>query len=241
MVITAAFCFAIALLYGISDLDAVLNSNGSFPLAEAYMQATGSSAATFGLLFIIFLSLTPCLIGTFLTVGRTWWALARDNATPFAPFFSNVNETLSCPIPATVLTGVMTTAFGAITIGSKTAFSDLAGSFVILSTCSYALAIGSNLFTGRKNIPKGYFWMGKMGYVVNGVAVILIIFFNVMFCFPYTLPTTVAAMNYNSVILTGVVALTTGWWFVHGLRKYSGPKVGELYRESQGESGLLKE
>ena len=239
--IIAAFCFAIALLYGISDLNAVLNSNGSFPLAEAYMQATQSSGATFGLLFIIFLSLTPCLIGTFLTVGRTWWALARDNATPFAPLFSSVNESLSCPIPATILTGILTTAFGAITVGSKTAFSDLAGSFVILSTSSYALAIGSNLFTGRKNIPKGTFWMGNIGFLVNGVAVVLIIFFNIMFCFPYTIPTTVAAMNYNSVILTGVIALTTAWWFVHGVRKYSGPKAGGLYREFQGESGLLKE
>lgn len=64
-----AFCFAIAILYGINDLDAVLTSNGSFPLAEIFFQATGSRGATFGLLFIIFLSLTPCLIGTFLTVS----------------------------------------------------------------------------------------------------------------------------------------------------------------------------
>lgn len=38
----SAFLFAIALLYGIIDFDAVLNSNGSFPLAEAYAQATGT-------------------------------------------------------------------------------------------------------------------------------------------------------------------------------------------------------
>jgi hypothetical protein len=66
--LTAAFLYAIALLYGISDINAVQNSPGSFPLAAAYAQATGSNGATFGLLFIIFLSLTPCLIGTFLTV-----------------------------------------------------------------------------------------------------------------------------------------------------------------------------
>jgi hypothetical protein len=67
-ILTAAFLYAIALLYGISDITAVQNSPGSFPLAAAYAQATGSKGATFGLLFIIFLSLTPCLIGTFLTV-----------------------------------------------------------------------------------------------------------------------------------------------------------------------------
>ena len=178
-----AFAFIIVLLYGINDLNAVVKSNGSFPLAEAYRQATGSTAATFGLLFIVFLSLTPCLIGTFLSVGRIWWALARDNATPFPKFFSYVNERLSCPVSATVLCGVLTTAFGAITVGSKTGFSDLVGSFVILSTVSYALAIAPNVFTGRKYLPPGYFDMGRFGMVVNAVAVLLIGFFNIMFCF----------------------------------------------------------
>lgn len=51
----------------------------------------------------------------------------------------------------------MTTAFGAITLGSKAAFSDLVGSFVILTTASYALAIGGHLFAGRKHLPRGPF------------------------------------------------------------------------------------
>lgn len=56
-----AFLFAITIFYGISDLDAVVNSNGSFPLAEVYMQATNSRAATFGLLLIVFLSIMVCI------------------------------------------------------------------------------------------------------------------------------------------------------------------------------------
>jgi choline transport protein len=229
-----AFVFAIALFYGINDLDAVLNASGAFPLAEIYIQATGSTGATFGLLFIIFLSLGPCLIGTFLTVGRTWWALARDNATPFSRFFGNVNENLSCPIEATIFTGLMTTAFGAITLGSHAAFSDLVGSFVILTTASYALAIGGHLFSGRKNLPQGPFWMGKTGYVINAIAVVSIIFFNIIFCFPYSLPVATPTMNYNSVILVGVTFLTAFWWLVHGNRNYPGPKLGGFIVTEEG-------
>ena len=179
-----AFCFAIALFYGVSDLDAVQNSNGSFPLAQAYYQATGSRAATFGLLFIIFLSLTPCLIGTFLTVGRTWWALARDNAVPFSKFFARANTKLSCPIQATVFTGILTTGLGAITLGSQTAFTDLAGSFVILSSTSYALAFAPNMFTGRRYMPVGPFHLGKWGFAINAIATFFIAFFNIFYCFP---------------------------------------------------------
>jgi choline transport protein len=178
----SAFLFAITILYGINDFDAVLSSTGSFPLAEIYAQATGSKGATFGLLFIIFCSILICLIGTFLTLSRIWWALARDLATPFPHFFSKVNTRLSCPIPAMLLTAVLCSGLGAITVGSKTAFSDLAGSFIILTTTSYAMAIAPHLLTGRKNVPAGPFWMGKAGYFVQGAAVILIIFFDVMFC-----------------------------------------------------------
>lgn len=45
-------------------------------------------------------------------------------------------------------------------------------------------------------------------------------------------------MNYNSVILVGVVLLTTVWWFVHGLTRYPGPKIlGLVLLEGQVEDG----
>lgn len=175
-------------MYGISDLGGVINSTVPFPLATVYSQATGNAGGAFGLLLIVLLSILICSIGTMLMVGRLWWTLARDNATPFAGFFSKVNERLSCPIEATVLCAVLCTGFGAIQLGSKTAFSDLVGSFIILTTMSYFLAFFPNILTGRKNIPRGPFFMGSAGYFVNGVACILIVFFNIMFCFPYAYP-----------------------------------------------------
>jgi choline transport protein len=177
------FVYAIAILYGISNLDDVIGSPGSFPLATVYAQATGSPGATFGLLFIIFCSLMICTIGTILTCSRIWWTLARDNATPFAGTFSYVNERLSCPIPATLFVGIFGTALGAIPLGSKTAFQDLVGSFIILSSTSFVLAILPNVLTGRRNLPLGPFNLGRFGFVINIAAVLLICFFNIMFCF----------------------------------------------------------
>ncbi|MCJ1484835.1 hypothetical protein MMC06_005008 [Schaereria dolodes] len=225
-----SFLYAVSILYAITDLSAVTGSGGyGFPLAVIYSQATGNKGGTFGLLFIIFCSIMICVVGTFLTVGRLWWALARDNATPFPKLFSKVNERLSCPIPSTILCAVLCSAFGAIQLGSKTAFTDLVGSFIILTTVSYALAILPHMLTGRSNVPRGPFWLGKAGYFVNGTAVLLIIFFNIMFCFPYVYPTTESTMNYNSVILVGVLVLTTAWWFIHARRNYPGPLLSNMY------------
>ena len=137
-----------------------------------------------------------------------------------------------------ILKGILSIGLGAISLGSKTAFSDLVGSFIILTTVSYACAILPHLLSGRSNVPKGPFWMGKAGYWVNGLAVLLIIFTNIMFCFPYINPTTVQAMNYNSVVLVGCLVLTVVWWFAHGRSKYPGPQLphmDELGREIEDE------
>lgn len=36
-------------------------------------------------------------------------------------------------------------------------------------------------------------------------------------------------MNYNSVILVGVVVLTAAWWLIHARKNYPGPKVMTMY------------
>jgi hypothetical protein len=53
------------------------------------------------------------------------------------------------------------------------------------------MAILPHLLSGRKNVPQGPFWMGRAGFIVNAISVLLIVFTNVMFCFPYALPATV--------------------------------------------------
>jgi choline transport protein len=152
------------------------------------------------------------------------------------------------------------TGLGAIPLGSSTAFIDLTGSFVILTTISYAIPITANLLTGRKYLPQGPFWLGKSGYFVNTTAVLLLSVFDIFYCFrkhcrvfcfcqwllcsvlltikflAYSVPTSAMAMNYNSLILVGVVALTGIWWIIHGLRNYSGPRLTHLYIHEESET-----
>ncbi|KAI2614863.1 amino acid transporter [Hypoxylon sp. NC1633] len=224
-----AFIFAIAISYAITDISALQGGINTYPLAVIYQQATGSQGATFGLLFILFLSSMCCCIGTVLTNSRTYWALARDNAVPFSGIFSRVNEGLSCPIYATLFVSFVATGLGAIPLGSSSAFLALTGSFIVLTTVSYAIPFAANMITRRKYFPAGPFHMGKFGYAVNLVAVLLIAMFDILFCFPYAIPTTVEAMNYNSVIVVGTITLSALWWMLHGTRHYPGPKVMKLY------------
>ncbi|KAL4803242.1 amino acid/polyamine transporter I [Aspergillus unguis] len=219
------FIYLIALFYSITDLDAVFDNDKTyFPLAEIYLQATGSPAGAVGLIALLFLATFPTLIGTLTTGGRMWWSLARDNATPFASTFARVHPSLDCPVNATVAMTAMVTCLGCIYVGSTTAFQALISSFIVLSTLSYAGAIIPHILTRRKSVVPGPFAMhGIWGYIVNIASVVYILVTVVFFCFPFEMPVTVQNMNYTSVITVGLMALVCLWWFVRGVRTYSGP------------------
>jgi choline transport protein len=221
-----AFVYLIALFYSISDLDEILSSSiAYFPTAGIYLQATGSTAGAVGLIAVLLVATFPTLIGTFVTGGRMWWSLARDNATPFSAFFSRVHPKFNSPIFATCAMSGMVTILGCIYVGSTTAFQALISSYVVLSTLSYAGAILPHVLTGRKNIVPGPFYMGNtIGMIVNVVSLIYIAVTVVFFCFPFVLPVTTQNMNYTSVITVGLMVLVTIWWFVNGRRNYEGPK-----------------
>ena len=93
--------------------------------------------------------------------------------------------------------------------------------------------MASNLCTGRKHILPGPFHLGKYGFLVNGLTVLFIAIFDVFFCFPLALPFDSTTMNYNCVILAGVIVITTAWWLIHAKKHYPGPVFNELYMREE--------
>ena len=221
----SGFFYLLAILYGINDLDGVLDSSFLFPLAEIYRQTSGSRAGAIGLLFLAFLPMFLACIGCYVTASRVFWTLARDNATPFSTFFSHVDKGKHNPFRAICFCGAFTTVMGCIYVGSSTAFSAFVGSFVVLSTLSYLAAILPHLLSKRRNITPGYFWMkGATGFVINGISSAYIIVFIVIFCFPFAMPVDAASMNYASLITGGLSLFVLAFWFVRQA-DYVGPKV----------------
>jgi len=230
-----ALCYLIAIFYSISDLQSILDSAYIFPLAAIYRQSTGSAGGALVLLILAFLPNLIAVIGCYLTASRVFWTLARDNATPFSAFFSHVDQKHRNPFNAIVLCGMVCTILGCIYVGSQTAFSAFVGSFVVLSTLSYLAAILPHLLSKRENVAPGWFWMkGPLGFIVNGVACLYIIAFNIVFCFPFSLPVDSSTMNYTCLITGGLTIFVALFWF---WRKgnYAGPHFVPL------ESAILTE
>ncbi|KAJ5150975.1 amino acid/polyamine transporter I [Penicillium canariense] len=220
-----ALLYMISMFYAINDLDAIFQADSICPLGEIYRQVTGSNGGALGLLIVIILPIVCATVGCYITAGRTLYALARDDAAPFADRIGSVSPKWKSPLYATLACGFISTGMGAVYIGSLAAFNAFVGSFVLLTTVSFLIAILPHLLSGRKNITPGPFWMGKAGYVVNFISCVYIVVFFVIYCFPYALPTSAAQMNYTSVITVGLVILVATWWFIHGRKSYVGPQI----------------
>ena len=102
--------YIIALMYAINDYDALFEAG--FPLAEIYHQATGSAGGAIGLLIPFLLCITICMVGVYITAGRTLWTLGRDGATPFPHYISRVSKRFGMPLISTLTCGCVVTVLG---------------------------------------------------------------------------------------------------------------------------------
>ncbi|KAK3065763.1 hypothetical protein LTR53_018058, partial [Teratosphaeriaceae sp. CCFEE 6253] len=136
------FCFYTAVLYAVTDLDAVFDTSlVALPLGAMFQQAMRSNGGTFALLFLFYIDQILNIPGGYITAGRMLWTLARDDATPFSPWLRHVSPRWRNPFNAQLVCGVCVTILGAIYVGNATAFTAFVGSFTIFTTWSYAAAI----------------------------------------------------------------------------------------------------
>jgi choline transport protein len=71
-------------MFSIQDFDALTVGNTGLPLAELFRQVTQKAGGAFGLTFILFIALGPCVVSSQLSTGRVFWAFSRDGAMPFS-------------------------------------------------------------------------------------------------------------------------------------------------------------
>lgn len=220
--------YLVALLYAITDWDAVLESSAAFPLAEIYHQATGSSAGAIGLTIVLLLPLLGSALGAMMTASRAFWTLARDGAVPFSDVFGRVHPRHRTPVAAILFVGCFCTAMGLIYLGSDVAFQAMVGSFAVLVALSYLAALVPYLLRGKAGIKKGPFSLGDgvFGFAVTAVSCLFLSVWVVFYCFPYAMPVAAADMNYSSVITAGLTALV-GCWYLYVRKTYQGPPLLE--------------
>ncbi|KIW00466.1 uncharacterized protein PV09_07990 [Verruconis gallopava] len=226
MGLVTAFPFAVSLMYSITSLSDVLDTPTGLPLLEIYYQGTGSKEGASVLLALFAFCFFGCLVANMTTCSRTLWAVSRDGALPFSHVWMRVHPRWKMPANAILLSGTLISIYGVIFIGSSTAFSAMVSAAIIFQQTSCIIPQAIVLYRGRDSVlPERYFNLRQYGPYVNGVAVVWVIFLDVLYCFPTSLPVTPQNMSYVSVVSVGLVGFVIVLWFATKKGQFKGPHI----------------
>lgn len=175
-----------------------------------------SPGGGFGLTFLVLIITFFCSISITVAASRCTWAFARDKAIPASSLFSKVDSRHGTPIWALVLTTIVQMLLGLINLGSSSAFLAFVSVGVISLAVSYGIPIAISLFHRRRDVNNARWTMGKsVGWMVNIVALLWIMFEMVLFSMPTAIPVTNVTMNYAVVVFLGFMALSAVWYSVY--------------------------
>lgn len=178
--------FILAILFCLSDPDAILQTTTGMPVVEMIYRATKNRAAT----TILSLMLAVCFVNgsnaSITSASRLLFAMARDRGIVFHKFFSHIEPKLNVPVRTILFCYIFNVCFGLLYLGPTVAFSAYVASCTILLDISYAVPIITLLVRGRgvlasHRTSRTPFQMGnKLGYFVNIVAALYLVVTSVV-------------------------------------------------------------
>ncbi|KAI7158396.1 amino acid permease [Hortaea werneckii] len=218
MIITFAFC--------ITDLEAVVSSESPFPFVDVFLSATGSRAGTVCMTLIPIILSVCTSLNAIAAASRQAWALGRDQALPFSPWFRKI-VTIGTPIPLNSILFSLTILIilALINIGSTAALNTIIALLTSATSFSYALSISCMLLKRLRGqpLPPASFSMGRYSVPVNMFAVGYIITAAVASFFPVSVPVDAVSMNWSVVVFGGVLCIACVDYVFRGRKHYVAP------------------
>ncbi|KAF2011608.1 amino acid transporter [Aaosphaeria arxii CBS 175.79] len=222
--------YCVLLLFSAGPLETLLATPTGFPFMQIFLDATRSHAAATVFTIVIDIIAIAAAVAGITSTSRTFWAFARDKATPFHHFFSHVNRSSQIPVRAVVLVTALQMALGFIYLGNSTAFNAVLSMAILGLYTSYLIPIVYWLVFGRPRFQShqfGPFRMWKpLGVAVNLLACAWLVLAIVYGTFPGMMPVTAETMNYSIVVIAGWALFGAVYYLVWGRKQFEVPNVG---------------
>ncbi|PLB49685.1 amino acid transporter [Aspergillus steynii IBT 23096] len=221
--VVTAVPWAVAMVAVIQDIEAV--QKAFLPSLEVFYQATGSKPVATFLQAYLTLLYYSCVPSQWITSSRIAWAFSRDNGLPFSDYWKHIDPTRKIPLRTTLLSAAFCVIYGLLYIASTAAFNSIVNTAILMLNITYTVPQGILATCGRDRLPRRPFNLGPVvGYAVNVFSIIWLIISGVVFCFPVSLPTTMADMNYNAIVISGIFAIILILW-IERRKKFQGPAI----------------
>ncbi|KAI6793533.1 amino acid permease [Hortaea werneckii] len=191
-----------------------------------FLSATGSRAGTVCMTLIPIILSVCTSLNAIAAASRQAWALGRDQALPFSPWFRKI-VTIGTPIPLNSILFSLTILIilALINIGSTAALNTIIALLTSATSFSYALSISCMLLKRLRGqpLPPARFSMGRYSVPVNMFAVGYIITAAVASFFPVSVPVDAVSMNWSVVVFGGVLGIACVDYVFRGRKHYVAP------------------
>ncbi|KAG1893655.1 amino acid/polyamine transporter I [Suillus fuscotomentosus] len=215
--VSLAFCMG-------SDIEGILESPIGQPMAQIFYNSFGQKGAL--ALWSLVIVAQYMMGSSCLLVGsRQTFAFARDGGLPFSRYFYRINSYTTTPVNTVWLDAFLALAMGLLAFASTQAINAIFTLGVTSSYVSYIIPIMTR-FAFKNDFKPGPFNLGKFSFPVAAIAVLWMVFMNIVFFFPTTPQTNVQEMNYTVVVLGGFMSLAIFWYYCPvygGVHWFNGP------------------
>lgn len=107
-----------------------------------------------------------------MAASRIFFAYSRDKALPFSNWLSVIDKRTHTPNNASLVVFLLSAGFGAISIGSDTAFEAFFSGSALAGQIAYILPVlGRCLYENNPNYKPGPYNLGKWSKMIRWVAV----------------------------------------------------------------------
>lgn len=203
----------------------IASSNGSLQ----YILATVAGPSLNRLFLVsITIAVIVCSLAVHTAAIRLAFAMARDNALPFAERMAHVNRFTQTPILPAIVTGALAASVLVLNVEKPKIFTVVTSIAVIMIYLAYLLVTGTLLVKRlRREWPPadlaqgGYFTMGKWGLLVNLTAIAWGVGMALNLAWPRTI--VYGSPWYNTwgayVYIVGILGAGLLWYGLKGRRQ----------------------
>lgn len=156
------------------------------------------------------------LSAVLLGASRILWTFARSGGTPFQNWIGATDDRLEAPINAVFLSTLIPVLFSLLLFGPTTVLNALFGAGICCVVISYMMPNVLLLVKGRGQAfpSERHFRLGKLGTLINVLAICWSIVVCLFLSFPTVMPVTSGNMNMTAAGLGVVMLLSMANWFM---------------------------
>jgi choline transport protein len=208
----------LAYLFSITNAQALLEPVGGQPLIQIFQDSYNFLALTIAASCCVIVVSTVTSWAALLSWNRLYWSFSRDGGLPCSRWTASVSCTDAIPVNALFVNTVLVLLVGLLQLWASTVLNAILGAASLCGAVSWIVPFVLLLWRGRTILDqRRWLHLGRLGYVVDWIAVLWMAWICVWTSFPLYVPITATTMNYASAVF-GVVVGTSALFYVCSYR-----------------------